>query len=344
MRTTLSIFMGVLLMSLAAGPLLAADKVIVAHRGASGYLPEHTLAAKAMAHAQGAHYIEQDVVLTKDGVPLVLHDIHLGTVTDVATVFPDRKRADGRYYAIDFTLAEIKRLAVNERIKLKTGQAVFPKRFPPGRSAFKIATLAEEIELIQGLNGSTGRAVGLYTEIKRPAFHRAEGQDISKIVIETLARYGYKTKDDPLYLQCFDWNETQRIRKELGYEGRLVQLIADNAWNEAPDLDFDRLRTRDALAEIAKVADGVGPWMPHVVTRLDGTGKPVVTDLVATAHELGLQVHVYTFRADALPDYAKTLEQAFEFFLVEARVDGLFTDFPDRGVAFVKGMNSGSKP
>ena len=344
MRTTLAMITGVLLMSLAAGPLDAADKIIVAHRGASGYLPEHTLAAKAMAHAQGAHYIEQDVVLTKDGVPIVLHDIHLGTVTDVAKVFPDRSRADGRYYAIDFTLAEIKQLSVNERIKLRTGQAVYPKRFPPGRSAFKVVTLAEEIELIQGLNSSTGRTAGLYTEIKRPAFHRAAGQDISKIVIETLARYGYKTKDDPLYLQCFDWNETQRIRGELGYRGRLVQLIADNAWKEAPGVDFDRLRTRDGLAEIAKVADGVGPWMPHVVTGLDGAGKPVVTDLVATAHELGLQVHAFTFRADALPDGAKTLEQAFEVFLVQAGIDGLFTDFPDRGVAFVNGLKGGTKP
>ena len=344
MRMTLGVITGTLLMSLAGGPLLAADKIVVAHRGASGYLPEHTLAAKAMAHAQGAHYIEQDVVLTKDGVPIVLHDIHLGTVTDVARVFPDRKRADGHYYAIDFTLAEIKRLSVNERIKLRTGQAVFPKRFPPGKSTFKVATLAEEIELIQGLNASTGRTAGIYTEIKRPAFHRAEGQDISRIVIETLARYGYKTKDDPLYLQCFDWNETQRIRSELGYRGRLVQLIADNSWNEAPDMDFDTLRTRDGLARIAEVADGVGPWMPHVVSGRDGAGKPVVTDLVATAHELGLEVHAFTFRADALPDGIESLERAFEIFLVQAGIDGLFTDFPDRGVAFVNGLKDGPKP
>ena len=241
-------------------------------------------------------------------------------------------------------LAEIKRLSVNERIKLRTGQAVFPKRFPPGKSTFKVATLAEEIELIQGLNASTGRTAGIYTEIKRPAFHRAEGQDISRIVIETLARYGYKTKDDALYLQCFDWNETQRIRSELGYRGRLVQLIADNSWNEAPDMDFDTLRTRDGLARIAEVADGVGPWMPHVVSGRDGAGKPVVTDLVATAHELGLEVHAFTFRADALPDGIESLEQAFEIFLVQAGIDGLFTDFPDRGVAFVNGLKDRPKP
>ena len=92
---------------------LATDKIVIAHRGASGYLPEHTLAAKAMAHGMDVDYIEQDVVLTKDGVPVVLHDHYLDTVTDVAKQYPDRKRSDGRYYAIDFTLQEIKSLVLS---------------------------------------------------------------------------------------------------------------------------------------------------------------------------------------------------------------------------------------
>jgi glycerophosphoryl diester phosphodiesterase len=106
--------------------------IVIAHRGASGYLPEHTLAAKAMAHAMGAHFIEQDVVLSRDGTPIVLHDIHLDSTTDVAQAFPGRARDDGRYYAIDFDIEEIRELRVHERTHLGTGlgRAVYPGRFP----------------------------------------------------------------------------------------------------------------------------------------------------------------------------------------------------------------------
>ena len=315
--------------------VLPAAKIVIAHRGASGYLPEHTLAAKAAAHAMGADYLEQDVVLSKDGVPMVLHDVQIDTVTDVAEMFPGRARADGRFYAIDFTADELKALAAMERAD-QAGEQVFPGRFPRGASSFQIPTLAEEIELIQGLNLSTGREAGISPEIKAPAWHRAQGQDISAIVLGVLADYGYADPDDPIYLQCFDWNETQRIRNELGWRGRLVQLLGDNEWREAPDVDYDALRTREGLAAIAKVAQGIGPSMHHVVSGIDAGGRPLVTDLVANAHALGLAVHPYTFRADALPDYADSLEEALRLFLVEAGVDGVFTDFPDRAVAFLR--------
>jgi len=312
------------------------DRIIIAHRGASGYLPEHTLAAKALAHGQGAHFIEQDVVLTADDVPIVLHDIHLDTVTDVAVRYPDRKRDDGRFYAIDFTLAEIKTLNINERISLKTGEPVFPGRFPHGKSTFRIPTLAEELELIQGLNAATGRIAGIYPEIKAPAFHRAEGRDISRIVVQMLADYGYATKEDPVYLQCFDWNETRRIRVELGYQGRLVQLLGENDWEIAPEVDFDHLKSAAGLKEIAAVADGIGPWFGQVVpVRQEGGGKPEPTGLVKAAQGAGLVVHPYTLRADALPEFADTLEDLLQLFLVDIGVDGVFTDFPDRGVAFL---------
>jgi glycerophosphoryl diester phosphodiesterase len=314
---------------------LATDKIVIAHRGASGYLPEHTLAAKAAAHAMGADYIEQDVVLSKDGVPMVLHDIQIDTVTDVAQVFPGRARADGRFYAIDFTADELRSLAVMERAD-QAGRPAFPSRFPRGASSFQIPTLAEEIELIQGMNLSVGREAGIYPEIKAPAWHRAEGQDISSIVLSVLADYGYADPDDLICLQCFDWNETQRIRVELGCRGKLVQLLGENDWREAPDVDYDALRTREGLAAIAQVADGIGPSMHHVVTGVDAGGRPMITDLVADAHALGLAVHPYTFRADALPDYADSLEDALRIFLVEADVDGVFTDFPDRAVAYLR--------
>ena len=170
--------------AMAAAP--SSPKLVIAHRGASGYLPEHTLPAVAMAHALGADYIEQDVVLSKDNVPMVLHDIHLDTVTDVARRFPDRKREDGRYYVIDFTLAELKQLNASERFDPKTGLAVFPTRFPVGKGSFQIPTLEEELQLIQGLNTSTGREAGVYPEVKEPAWHRTQGRDLSPILLESL--------------------------------------------------------------------------------------------------------------------------------------------------------------
>lgn len=309
-------------------------KIVVAHRGASGYLPEHTLAAKAMAHAMGADYLEQDVVLSKDGVPIVLHDIHVDTVTDVAGMFPDRARADGRFYAIDFALDELRQLTVMERAGLD-GKQVFPGRFPRGAAAFGIATLAEEIELIQGLNLSTGREAGLYPEIKAPAWHRAQGYDLAATMLAVLADYGYADQDDAVFVQCFDWNETRRVRQELSYRGKLVQLLGENSWGEA-EVDYDALRTRDGLAAIAEVADAIGPWMPHVVTGLDAKGRPQITDLVANAHAYGLQVHPYTLRADELPGYAESLEALLRIFLIDADVDGVFSDFPDRAVAFLR--------
>lgn len=317
----------------------SADKIVIAHRGASGYLPEHTLAAKALAHGMDADYLEQDVVLTKDSVPVVLHDHYLDTVTDVATRFPARKRADGRYYAIDFTLAEIKTLSAFERIDLATGTQVFPGRFPGGLSSFTVPTLEEELELIKGLNTSTGKLIGIYPEIKAPAFHRKHGLDISKIVIMVLKKHGYATKNDAVYLQCFDWNETRRIRHELGYEGKLIQLIAENSWNESPDVDFDYLRTPAGLEQVATVADGIGPWIGHVI---DGQGAPTL--LAENAHAAGLVLHPYTLRADDLPHWAETFDDAMDAILFRAGADGFFTDFPDLAVNYLAVRNrAGSK-
>lgn len=305
--------------------------VVVAHRGASGYLPEHTLAAKALAHGMGADFIEQDVVLSQDGQPIVLHDVHLDTVTDVAELFPRRARADGRFYAIDFTLAEIRTLRVTERLDLKTNRAVYPRRFPARQSQFRVATLAEEIELIQGLNRSTGRTVGIYTEIKAPAWHRAQGKDISRIVLDTLGRYGYQGKHDAAYLQCFDPTETRRIRQALGCRLRLVQLIGENDWSAA-DADYEQLRTPSGIQEVSRYADAIGPWMPHVVEGRNDEGRLVITPLVEIAHEHGLEVHPFTFRADSLPEYVQSFDELLRIFLVDAQVDGLFTDFPDLAV------------
>jgi glycerophosphoryl diester phosphodiesterase len=320
---------GVVAMIAVAAP---APKIVIAHRGASGYLPEHTLPAIAMAHAQGADYLEQDVVLSKDDVPVVLHDIHIDTVTDVTRRFPDRKRADGRYYAVDFTVAELKQLNASERFDPRTGAAVFASRFPVGKGSFQIPTLEEELQLIQGLNKSTGREAGVYPEIKEPAWHRTQGRDISPLVLDLLARYGYKTKADKVYVQCFDEAEVKRIRAALGYKGRLVQLIEGSR----PLLDeHQHLRTPAGLAEVARVADGIGPALSDVVTRKDdGTLAP--TSLVRDAHAAGLVVHPYTFRADALPPGVASFDDLLRFALIDVGADGVFTDHPDRAVAFLR--------
>lgn len=299
--------------------LLADHPIVIAHRGASGYLPEHTLAATALAYGQGADFIEQDLVLSRDGVPVVLHDIHIDTVTDVAERYPKRHRSDGRFYAIDFTLQELRTLSVVERFDVRTGNQVFPKRFPGKAPRFSIATLEEAIQLIQGLNKSTARSVGIYPEIKEPAWHRQQGQDISRIVLQSLQRFGYHARDSNAYLQCFDQQELLRIRGELKSSLKLVQLISTKQ---------QELLTSSGLRRIASYAQGVGP---HLSSVIDDTGN--VTGVVARSHEAGLQVHPYTFRADALPKPFPSLEQLLAA-SHHAKIDGLFTDFPDRCVKF----------
>ena len=295
--------------------------IVIAHRGASGYLPEHTLEAKALAHAMGADFLEQDVVLTKDDVPIVMHDIHLETISDVAKVFANRHRKDGHYYAIDFTFAEIKQLRANERISTKTGKAVYPKRFPLGASSFQIPSLEEELQFIQGLNKSTGRIAGIYPEIKQPAFHRKEGHDISAIVLPMLRKYGYATKNDPCWLQCFEFDEVKRFRDELKWEGGIVFLMGAKVETEK-------------LAEIAKYADGIGPSLGAIVSGKSKADRQV-TDLVKNAHAAHLVLHPYTLRADELPKWADSIDDALDVLFGEAHLDGLFTDFPDVAVRWV---------
>jgi len=312
-------------------------KIVIAHRGASGYLPEHTIAAKAMAYAQGADYIEQDLVMTRDDEVIVLHDHYLDTVTNVRDVFPGRNRDDGRYYVIDFTLAEIRQLAVYERFRWRDGamHAVFGDRFPVGKSSFSVHTLAEEIELVQGLNESSGGGVGIYPEIKSPAFHRQEGKDISSAVLGILKSYGYTKAADNIFLQCFDALELRRIDRELmprmALDLPLIQLLDTTA-------DHSLLLTEEGLREISEYAVGIGPSMHLLVEPDSVAGNIRVTNIVTLAHAMGMQVHPYTFRleADEIPPYAADFEDLLRIFLNQVGVDGVFTDFPDLAVSFVE--------
>lgn len=308
--------------------------LVIAHRGASGYVPEHTLMAKGMAHAMGADYLEQDVVLSKDRIPVVLHDVHIDTVTDVAKLFPDRHRQDGRFYAIDFTLAELQTLNATERFDHRTGKQVFPNRFPTKQGTFRIPTLEEELKFIQSLNRVTGREAGVYPEIKAPAWHRAQGYDPSPIVIALLKKFGYEEKSDRCFLQCFEYPEVKRIRTELGYNGQLIQLLSAGTDRES-GTDFDQLRTPEGLREVAQVADGIGPPVELVVKWADAE-TPIISSLVRDAHQAKLAVHPYTLRVDALPKHVKSLEQLLDVLLNQIHVDGFFIDHPDRGVSFVR--------
>jgi glycerophosphoryl diester phosphodiesterase len=288
---------------------------VVAHRGASGYLPEHTLASKVMAYAMQVDYIEQDVVLSKDDVPIVIHDILLDDVTNVLEKFPNRKREDGRYYVIDFTFEEIKTLAVTERFDSETGLQIYPNRFPKGTSSFRLHSLQDEIELIQGLNKSTGKNIGIYPEIKKPEFHHENGKDISKIVLNILSDYGYKTKNDKCIVQSFDAIELERIRKELKSQLFLVQLM-----------EFSE--QKNLLEFYASYADGIGPWYKHLISSKTATDF-LLTSLVEEAHKLSLVVHPYTFREDSLDEF-DSFEQMIDVIIHQAGADGGFTDFPDR--------------
>jgi glycerophosphoryl diester phosphodiesterase len=297
-------------------------KIVIAHRGASGYLPEHTLEAVSMAYAMGADFIEQDLVLTKDGIPVVLHDIYLDMTTNVCEMFPDRARKDGRWYAIDFTLQEIKTLQVHERTGLCNNDPVFPGRFPVGKANFEIPTFAEEIEMIQGLNTSMGRHVGIYPELKEPAFHTQEGYDMGTIILQILSSYEYEGIDANVYLQSFDPQELKRLRIELGTELPIIQLIGARR-------SHNQLITPQALDDIATYANGIGPSLERIVQY--EKGKPlVITSLVSEAHGRNLVVHPYTFRRDALPEYVENFEEFLRLFYFVIGVDGVFTDFPDQ--------------
>ena len=301
--------------------------IVIAHRGACGYLPEHTFAAKAYAYAVGADYLEQDVVLTRDDVPIVFHDLTLEEVTDVARVFPSRGRTDGHWYAIDFSYAELQQLALHDRIEAASGAAAWPHRFGE-QLPLRIHSLAEELTLVRGLNRATGRSVGVYTEVKSPAWHRAEGKELAPLVLGVLEQFGYRTAADGCWLQCFDAAELERIRTGLGSRLKLVQLIGENSWQESAT-DYDRLRTPAGLVGIARYAQGIGPWIPHVVRWPKAGAAPVVTDLVRDAHAVGLPVHTYTFRLDQLPENAPDADGAQRALFELAGIDGLFSDFPD---------------
>jgi glycerophosphoryl diester phosphodiesterase len=279
------------------------DRTVVAHRGASSYLPEHSLACYAMAHAQGADYIEPDVVMTKDNVLVCLHDLYLETTTDIATRFPDRKRADGHYYAADFTLAEIKSLRV-------FGRVPDPERAE--MQGHQVVTLEELILLVQRLNKTTGRNVGLLVETKAPEFHLKEGKPLEKPLLDLLTRHGYAKRDSGVIIQSFDGPHLKRLRMEHKTELPLMWLTGT-------------LPAPATVEDAAAWADGVNPSRGALVSggKLSDAGAA----FLKRAKEKGLKVFVWTFNADT---------DVMQAFLYEYGVDGIITNNPDFGVRAVR--------
>ena len=322
---------------------------IIAHRGASGHLPEHTIASKALAYGMGADFIEQDVVMTKDDHLLVHHDLTLDATTNVATVYPDRKRQDGHFYVMDFTLAELKKLQVFERLKSNaslagkataTRIAKYPNRFPTQTGDFRLHTLEEELTFIQALNASHGKNVGIYPEVKSPWFHHQAGKDISSAVLSTLKAFGYTQQTDKVYLQSFDANELKRIKHELlpkfGMTISLVQLVAYSDWQETQELvndqwqnyDYNWMFSRQGVAHIAEYADGIGPWFPMLV---DDNWQ--ASNFLKAAQQFELTIHPYTYRVEDTPERFDSYEQWLEFTHNELGIDGFFSDFPAKARA-----------
>lgn len=312
---------------------------MAAHRGASGYLPEHTLEAKAMAYAMGADYIEQDVVMTKDKQLMVMHDVYLDTTTDVAMRFPERRRADGRFYACDFTAAEIKTLQVRERFNPQTGKAVFAGRFPEGLAIdYRVPMLEEEFLQVRGLNTSTGRDVGVYVEVKEPEFFERQGLPILQATIDLLTVYGYNTQDSKAILQIFDFDAVKNAR-ELGWKGPLCMLVTASGQGKKDDKSVHAwLQTPEGLAEVAKYATIYAPNF-NLLAVPQADGGYAVSGLADAVRKTGMRLHSWTLRVDALPKGFKTADDVLNVAFGQLKLDGLFSDFPDVAVQYLKTHN-----
>jgi glycerophosphoryl diester phosphodiesterase len=278
---------------------------LVAHRGASGYAPEHTIAAYTLALEQGADYVEQDLTLTSDGVLVCLHDDTLERTTDVETRFPDRAVVESgpggqpvkRWYANDFTLAELKTLDAG---------SWFDARFAGAR----IATFEEAIALVKG-------KAGLFPELKSPARLNARGVDVEQTVADVLRKHGLtdaQVKGLPaVYLQSFEERSVRRLAALLPAVPRTLLVGGPDA---------ARWLTADGLREAKTFATAIGPARQLIDAR------PAI---VADAHAAGLAVVPYTFRSARGADAAgrEAARADMRRYLVDYRVDGLFTDDPD---------------
>ena len=326
---------------------MAADTkpILIAHRGASGHRPEHTLAAYQLAIDMGADFIEPDLVLTKDAVLVARHENEISGTTDVAnhSEFADRKATkviDGQsvtgWFTEDFTLAELRTLRARERLPdLRTANTAYDGQF-------LIPTFDEILALAEAGGKARGRAVGVYPETKHPTYFAQIGLPHEAPLLAALAQYGLTERTSPVFIQSFEVGNLQALRTKT--QVRLIQLIeADGHPADRPDLLATDMITPAGLAEIARYADGIGPDKSLVIPY-DAAGKlGTPTALVQHAHAVGLEVHPWTFRAEnyflpanmrtgADPHIKGDLASEIRAF-VAAGVDGLFSDHSDEARA-----------
>ncbi|NTZ43629.1 glycerophosphodiester phosphodiesterase [Altererythrobacter sp. SALINAS58] len=327
-----------------AAPLVAAPgsaPLVIAHRGDSANLPEHTLAAYALAIAKGADFIEPDLVPTRDGHLVARHENEIGGTTNVAdhAEFADRRTSkiiDGQrvegWFTEDFTLAELKRLRTRERLpELRPGNSLFDGEEP-------IPTLEEILALVE----QAGRPVGLYIETKHPSYFRSIGLPVEERLLQILASAGLDDEDAPVFLQSFEVGNLQRLRPQTDL--RLVQLAsAEGGPADRTDLRYADMLTPDGLAEVATYADGVGVEKNLVIPR-DAEGRLLApTTLVDDAHHAGLVIHAWTFRpenaflpadyrSEGFPGARGRACEEIRTFLVTG-LDGVFSDSVEDAVS-----------
>jgi len=322
----------------AAGPL------IIGHRGAAGYRPEHTFASYELAARLGADFLEPDLVSTKDGVLVARHEPEIGGTTDVARrpEFASRratKTVDGQrvhgWFVEDFTLVELRTLRAKERIpEVRRGNTLFDDRF-------EVPTFDEILSLAAQLSHELGRTIGVYPETKNPTYFADLGLALEPPLIASLRAAGMDRPDAPVFVQSFETGNLRELSASISVP--LVQLI-DNVGApydlaaDGDDRDYRYLLTPDGLAEVSEYAHAIGPCKDLLIAP-DG----VETGAVADAHAEGLAVHAYTFRNENrfLPadlrssggpnDPGDALGEVLRF--VRAGVDGLFCDHPDTAVA-----------
>ena len=314
--------------------------IVIAHRGASGERPEHTLASYDRAIEQGADYVEPDLVLTKDGVLVARHENEISETTDVADhpEFADRrttKTIDGAemtgWFTEDFTLAELRTLRARERLpQLRPANTAFD-------GLYQIPTFDEIVRLVRAREAETDRTIGIYPETKHPSYFAGIGLPHEAPLLAALAAHGYDSADDALFIQSFEVDNLKRLDGLTPL--RLIQLVADTGSPpDRADLTYTDMMSAEGLAQVATYADGIGAAKTMVIARNADGSLGASTGLVARAHSAGLQVHPWTFRRENyfLPTDLRTgtdprapgdLAAEMRAFIAEG-VDGLFTDNP----------------
>jgi glycerophosphoryl diester phosphodiesterase len=289
--------LGTLALALPAQPRSQSPKQLVAHRGASAYAPEHTLAAYRLAMEQGADFVEQDLAVTKDGVLVCIHDRTLERTTDVEAVFPDRFVVEDlkgkpvkRWLVADFTLAELQRLDAGSWFEAKFAGA-------------RIPTFQDAIDTVGG-------RAGMYPELKDPDLYRARGFSPERLLAEALKRNGLPDAKTPIIVQSFDEATIKSIGTVLPDVPRVWLVEAHWA---------DRVDSPEKIRAIAGWATGLGPNKQLVASR---------PELVAWAHAARLTVTPWTFRASTTT--MASVREEMAKFLYEYNVDAVFTDNPDR--------------